>query len=228
MQKSKCNHKKYDAVLLLSGGIDSTTALYRLVKKEKKKVLCLTFDYGQSLIKEVDVAKANAERLGQDCKVLKIDLGFSGSKCSLISKENKISTNRNFEAIDGGIPTSYVEFRNGILLSYAVMLAETNEIHEIYGGFNGLASGQYYDDTIEFIKAFEKAANKGTKPGYKVSIKAPWAKVEKSEIVKQGLALGLDYDTTWSCYKNGAKHCGKCDSCKQRERALKLGGYKNA
>ena len=224
MQKSKCKQKKYDAVLLLSGGIDSTTMLYKLVS-ENKKVLCLIFDYGQSLIKEVDVARANAERVGQDYKVLKIDLTFSGSKCSLISSSNKISTDRDFQQIDAAVPTSYVEFRNGILLSYAVMLAEANGINEIYGGFNGLASGQYYDDTLEFVKAFEKAANKGTSPAFKVSIKAPFSKIEKSEIVKLGIKLGLDYNTTWSCYKNGKSHCNKCDSCKQRIRALKDGGF---
>lgn len=216
--------KNYDAILLLSGGIDSTTALYKLVA-QGKKVLCLIFDYGQSLIKEVDVAKKNAERLHQDYKVIKIDLSFSGSKCSLISHDTPIATGRTFDQIDGNIPTSYVEFRNGILLSYAVMVAECNNIGKIYGGFNGLHSGQYYDDTMDFVKAFEVCANKGTKPSFHVEICAPFANVEKSEIVKQGIALGVDYGTTWSCYRNGEEHCGACDSCKQRQRALEIGGY---
>lgn len=212
----------YDALLLLSGGIDSTTALYQLVS-QGKKVLCLIFDYGQTLIKEVDIAKKNAERLGQDYKVLKIDLTFSGSKCSLIS-DNDISKDRTFDQIDAATPTSYVEFRNGILLSYAVMLAECAGIHHIYGGFNGLDSGQYYDDTLEFIQAFQTAANKGTSPAFDVRIHAPFAKIHKSDIVRQGLQLGLDYRTTWSCYENGQKPCCRCDSCKQRLRALKEGG----
>ena len=213
----------YDAVLLLSGGIDSTTMLYKLVE-EGKKVFCLIFDYGQSLIKEVDIAKKNAEKLNQDYKVIKIDLSFSDSRCSLIS-DNKISEDRTFEEIDNEIPTSYVEFRNGILLSYAVMFAECNNINEIYGGFNGLDSGQYYDDTLEFIKAFEKCANAGTKPVYNVSINAPFSTIKKSDIVKIGIKLGINYDDTWSCYNNGEEHCGKCDSCKQRFRALKNGGF---
>lgn len=216
-------NKTYDAVLLLSGGIDSTTCLYGLTS-QGKRVMCLIFDYGQTLIKEVEIAINNAKRLGQDYKVIKIDLSFSDSKCSLIS-DNEIANDRSFEQIDSDIPTSYVEFRNGILLSYAVMFAECHNIHDIYGGFNGLDSGQYYDDTAQFIHAFEIAANQGTKPQYNVSIHAPFANIKKSEIVKHGIKLGVDYSKTWSCYRNGEKHCGRCDSCKQRERALKEGGW---
>lgn len=215
--------KNYDAVLLLSGGIDSTTMLYKLVN-EGKKVFCLIFDYGQSLIKEVDIAAENARRLQQDYKVIKIDLSFSDSRCSLIS-DTPIAQDKTFQQIDEEIPTSYVEFRNGILLSYAVMFAECHDIREIYGGFNGLDSGQYYDDTLTFVRAFEKAANAGTKPTYNVRIKAPFSIIPKSDIVKLGIFLGLDYNNTWSCYNNGHTHCGKCDSCKQRFRALKNGGF---
>ena len=221
MRHTTC--KKYDAVLLLSGGIDSNTMLHKLVS-EGKRVFCLIFDYGQSLRKEIRIAKRNAKELGQDYKVIKINLKFSDSKCSLISK-TKIDTNKTFTDIDKAIPTSYVEFRNGILLSYAVMFAECHDIHHIYGGFNGLDSGQYYDDTYEFIKAFEISANLGTAPRYDVKIHAPFSKMHKWDIVKLGLKLGMDYDKTWSCYKNGLKHCGYCDSCKQRKRALILGGY---
>lgn len=217
MQKSKC-----DAVLLLSGGIDSTTVL-EMLTKQGKKVFCLIFDYKQSLQKEIAVAAANAKRLHQPYKIVSIDLGFAGSKCSLISR-TKISENRSFLEIDAKTPTSYVEFRNGILLSYAVMFAEVNGINAIYGGFNGLASGQYHDDKLEFIQAFEKAANIGTSPDFRVKIFAPFAKMEKFKIVEFGRSIGVDYEkNTWSCYRNGKTHCGKCDSCKQRERALKMG-----
>lgn len=214
----------YDCLLLLSGGIDSTTMLYKLVD-EGKKVMCLIFDYGQSLIKEVEVAKNNARRLKQHYKVIKIDLSFAESKCSLISN-NEIASGRTFQQIDGATPTSYVEFRNGILLSYAVMFAECHNIPAIYGGFNGLHSGQYYDDTYEFAKAFENAANKGTSPQFTVSIQAPFANMAKSDIVKIGVGLGIDYAKyTWSCYNNFERHCGTCDSCLQRIRALRDGGY---
>ena len=214
---------KHDAMLLLSGGIDSTTMLYKLVS-EGKRVLCLTFDYGQTLIKECDIAKANAKRLGQDWQLVKIDLSFAGSRCSLIS-DTEIAKGRNFSQIDSATPTSYVEFRNGILLAYAVMLAECQGIHEIYGGFNGLDSGQYYDDTYQFAKAFELAANLGTSPGFEVRIEAPFSRMRKHEVVTLGINLGVDYEATWSCYENGVEHCGQCDSCKQRQRALELGGW---
>ena len=205
MQKSRC-----DAILLLSGGIDSTTVLEQLTK-QGKKVFCLIFDYKQSLRKEIAVAASNAKRLKQPYKIVSIDLGFAGSRCSLISR-SKISENRSFEQIDSATPTSYVEFRNGILLSYAVMFAEVNGINDIYG-------------TLAFIKSFEKAANVGTSPNFKVRIHAPFSTVSKAEIVKIGRKLGIDYErNTWSCYKNGSTHCGKCDSCKQRERALAQGG----
>lgn len=220
MRKDTCN---YDAVLLLSGGIDSTTVLHKLVS-EGRKVACLIFDYGQSLIKEVEIARRNAHALGQDAYVITIDLSFSGSSCTLIS-DAEIEQDRTFEQIDAHVPTSYVEFRNGILLAYAVMFAECHGIHDIYGGFNGLGSGQYYDDTYQFAKAFELAANLGTSPDFELSIHAPFSSVSKAEIVKLGLALGVDYDTTWSCYNNGESHCGRCDSCKQRERALRDGGW---
>ena len=220
MQGKTC---EYDALLLLSGGIDSTTMLHRLVR-EGKRVFCLVFDYGQTLIKEVDIAVANAERLGQACRVVDIDLSFSDSKCSLIS-DTEIATGRTFEQIDAQTPSSYVEFRNGILLAYAVMFAECHGITEIYGGFNGLDSGQYHDDTYQFAKAFELAANLGTSPDFEVSINAPFSRMAKWEIVELGIQLGVDYDSTWSCYKNGETHCGQCDSCMQRNRALSLGGW---
>jgi 7-cyano-7-deazaguanine synthase len=207
------------AILLLSGGIDSTTALYYLVKKGYH-VHCLIFDYGQTLIKEVDIARENAKRLKQSFSIIKIDLGFARSKCSLISK-NPIATNRSFEEIDSDVPTSYVQFRNGIFLSYAVFLAEVQNTNLIYGGFNGLDSGQYMDDTLAFVKSFQQAANAGTSPKFEVKIQAPFAMVSKSDIVKLGRELGIDYAAhTWSCYKNGEQHCGQCDSCLQRNRAL--------
>jgi len=210
------------AILLLSGGIDSTTALHYLVSKYFH-VTCLIFDYGQSLSKEVDVARANAKRLKQSFIIKEIDLSFARSQCTLISGYKDIQQDRSFEEIDAATPTSYVEFRNGILLAYAVMLAETKKIPYIYGGFNGLDSGQYPDDTFKFVKSFERAANNGTSPQFKVKIQAPFSKISKKQIVTKGRALGINYERdTWSCYLNGEQHCGRCDSCKQRARALEI------
>jgi 7-cyano-7-deazaguanine synthase len=179
----------------------------------------MIFDYGQSLIKEVNIARKNCENLNLNYIIVKIDLSYASSKCSLISS-TQISCNRTLDQISNEIPSSYVEFRNGIFLSYAVMYAEVNKINNIYGGFNGLNSGNYYDDTIEFIKKFEAAANAGTSPGFNVSIHAPYSRLEKWQIVQKGLMIGVEYNKTWSCYLNQENQCGKCDSCKQRIYAL--------
>lgn len=208
-------------ILLLSGGIDSTTLLHELVERGLE-VHCLIFDYGQTLQKEVQVAVNNATRLRQPYKVISIDLGFSGSKCSLIS-DTEIDKGRMDKQINKKTPSSYVEFRNGILLSYAVMYAEVNDIHRIYGGFNGLNSGNYYDDTRLFIQSFSRAANIGTDPDFWLKILSPYAKINKSDIVERGKSLKnpVNYSLTWSCYENGEEHCGQCDSCYQRKKAFK-------
>ncbi len=212
--KNKC-------VLLLSGGIDSTTLLHELLLN-KNKVVCLIFDYGQSLIKEINVAKKNVKKLKCKHNEIKIDLSFCNSSCSLISN-TKITHNRTLKQISSNTPNSYVEFRNGIFLSYAVMYCEVNNIQHIYGGFNGLNSGNYYDDTVYFIKAFERAANLGTVPGFNVKIHAPYSKIKKWQIVKIGNKIGVDYKNTWSCYHTYESHCGTCDSCIQRSYALERG-----
>lgn len=217
--------KTYKSILLLSGGIDSTTLLHELTTKGHE-IHCLIFDYGQSLNKEIKYAVNNAKALNQKYKVIKIDLSFSESGCSLIS-DTKISQNNTFKQINEKTPTSYVEYRNGILLSYAVMYAEINNINYIYGGFNGLNSGNYYDNTFEFVKAVELSANIGTKPEFTININSPYSKLEKAEIVRKGVKLNINYKNTWSCYLNADKHCGKCDSCLQRNRALLQGGYWN-
>ncbi|MCP4763930.1 MAG: 7-cyano-7-deazaguanine synthase [archaeon] len=204
----------------MSGGIDSTTILHELTA-QNYKVHCLIFDYGQTLIKEIEYSVNNAKRLNQPYKIIKIDLSFAGSKCSLIS-DKEIQKNRTDEQINAKTPTSYVEYRNGILLSYAVMYAEVNKINHIYVGFNGLNSGNYYDDTFEFVKSQELSANIGTKPEFTINIHAPYSKIEKWKIVKKGYELNIDYNKTWSCYENNKNHCGSCDSCKQRKKAIEI------
>lgn len=215
----------FKAILLLSGGIDSTTVLYDL-NKRLAEVHCLIFDYGQTLGKEIDYAIDNAKRLNQPYKVIQIDLDWIGSKCSILYKnDTKISKNRTFDEINAATPSSYVEFRNGIFLAYAVAYGEAQGISDIYGGFNGVQSGQYPDDTCDFVYAFGHAARSGTAKG-NMMIHGPWCCQPKYNIVKAGVELGIDYlNHTWSCYTNGKEHCGQCDSCKQREQAFIEGGY---
>jgi 7-cyano-7-deazaguanine synthase len=212
---------KSDCVLLLSGGIDSTTLLAKLVA-EGRHPLCLIFDYGQSLIKEVTVAKKNAERYGCESMVLKTPLNFLGGVCSLLSgKDGEIVTGRSRgEIAASGTPSSYVPFRNGIFLAYAVALGEAKGLREIYCGGNGLSSGNYYDDTAAFASAFTDAAREGTSPEYMPTIWFPFSMISKADVVKIGNRLRVDYGLTWSCYKNNVRPCGECDSCVQREDAM--------
>lgn len=210
------------AILLLSGGIDSTTLLAQLVA-EGWRVECLIFDYQQTLKKEVEVAQATAALYGQPCNTVATPLaGLLGGSCTLLGPTDLIvPTGRTLAEIQaGGTPSTYVPFRNGIFLSYAVALGEALGIARIFCGGNGLNSGNYWDDTSFFARQFENAARAGTSPDYKPIIEMPYANIGKGHIVAIGRRLGVDYDRTWSCYKNGAEPCGGCDSCVQRRSAF--------
>jgi 7-cyano-7-deazaguanine synthase len=212
---------KSDCILLLSGGIDSTTLLAKLVSEDQHP-LCLIFDYGQSLRKEIVIAKKNVERYGCESMVLETPLNYLGSVCSLLSgKDGEILTGRSLaEIAGGGTPSSFVPFRNGIFLAYAVAIGEARGLTEIYCGGNGLSSGNYYDDTAAFAAKFTVSAEEGTSPEYHPLILFPFSTISKREVVKAGSRLRVDYGLTWSCYKNKVRPCGECDSCKQREDAM--------
>lgn len=212
-----------DCVLLLSGGIDSTTVLAELVALGRAPH-CLIFDYGQTLVKEVQVARDNAARYGAPSAVLRSCLEQLPGDCSLLQGDvSTISTGRSRNEIAAaGTPGSYVPFRNGIFLAYAVAWGESLGVEEIYCGGNGLDSGNYPDDTEDFALAMTVAARVGTSPQYRPTIRFPNARLTKAQVVANGLSLGVDYDKTWSCYKNDAAHCGQCDSCVQRQHALAL------
>jgi 7-cyano-7-deazaguanine synthase len=213
-----------DAILLLSGGIDSTTVLAQLVS-DGRVPLCLIFDYGQILREEVAVAVANASRYKASSSVLSLDMAFAAKVCSLLGGP-PIVQDQTIDQIDkGGLPTSYVPFRNGIFLAYAVAIGEVNQIGEIYAGANGLNSGDYPDDTAEFAEAFTQAARIGTGPKYKPSILFPLARCTKAQVVQRAIALGVDLMATLSCYQpQHGKHCGRCDSCIQRVHAMGVHG----
>lgn len=208
-----------DAILLLSGGIDSTTLLAQL-SAEGYRVHCLTFDYGQTLEKEIGIARRNAEKYRQEWQLMTIDLSGLKSKCALLG-DGTIPTGRTDEEIDKETPSTYVPFRNGIFLAYAVALGEAQGINQIFAGGNGLNSGQYPDDTSLFAADFQTAANSGTSPEYVPKIRFPYANIHKSDVVAIGERLSVDYTETWSCYLNGPLHCGECDSCYQRLKAFR-------
>jgi 7-cyano-7-deazaguanine synthase len=227
------------ALLLLSGGIDSTTLLAYIVKEfeeytggDGRQVHCLLFDYGQTLFKEVLVARDNAYTYKATSTIISIPfhnwLPRSEGHSAIIKgyRNNALPMGRTVEEIRLGddSPPSYVPFRNGILLAYAVAYGESLGVEDIYVGANGLESGNYWDDTAAFARAMTSAAQQGTHPDYKPEIHFPFSEISKSQIVEIGLSLGVDYSRTWSCYLGDTDHCGRCDSCVQRLAAFKSHG----
>lgn len=212
MKNKKC-------IVLLSGGLDSTTTLYFALKKGYKPV-CLIFDYGQRHKKEILSAKKIANMLGIKYFLVKISLPWKGS--SLIDTKLKIPKYKQRKHI----PSTYVPARNMIFLSYAVSLAEVYKIKYIFYGANQVDFSGYPDCRIRFVKSFENMANTGTKmgtTGRKIRIFAPLINMSKDEIVRLAVKLGVPLQYTWSCYKGGSKPCGICDACKLRKK-----GFENA
>jgi 7-cyano-7-deazaguanine synthase len=215
-----------DCILLLSGGIDSTVVLADL-KRRKRRPLCLIFDYGQSLQGEIQYAVANARRYDVPHRVVDLPLGWTAPGCALLNDGAAgLAKGRSLNEIAAaGAPPSYVPFRNGVFLALAVAAGEGHGIADIYCGGNGLASGNYPDDTAEFAAAFEAAAEVGTQPAYAPRINFPLATMSKADVVRRAWFLGVELDHTWSCYHDGrhlpmARPCGTCDSCVQREAAI--------
>ena len=226
----KFNEKK--AIVLLSGGLDSATVM-AIAIKEKFKVFALSFSYGQRHKIELNFAKKLAKKFKvAEHKIAKIDLrifGGSALTSEIAVPKNSISAQKN---CDKKIPITYVPARNTIFLSYALAYAEVVGADDIFLGVNAIDYSGYPDCRPEFIFAFEKLANLATATGStgssKFTIHAPLIKLSKKEIITTGLALGVDYSSTHSCYDPvivGKKvfACGKCDSCQ-----LRLAGFREA
>jgi len=207
------------AVVLLSGGIDSSTALY-IAKKKGYKCFPLIFDYGQRQNREISSAKTISRRAGLPYTLLKINLPWKGS--SLIDECIDIPRKRK-----KGIPSTYVPARNTIMLSFALSFAESTKASGIFIGAHTEDYSGYPDCKPNYFKAFEKVKNLGTKDGKKIKIVTPLINKTKAEIIKIGKELGVPYDLTWSCYKGGKKPCGVCDSCYYRARGFRDAGLKD-
>ncbi len=218
------------ALLLLSGGIDSTTTL-ALAQKEGFEIYALTFPYGQRHRQEVRRARKIARSRGAIRHlVLKIDLGSIGG--SALTGETEVPKERPFPEIGKGIPLTYVPARNTIFLSYALAWAEVLGIRDIFLGVNARDYSGYPDCRPAYIEAFEEMANLGTRAGVEgkgFKIHAPLINLSKEEIVKKGLSLRVDYSLTWSCYDPlpREKACGKCDSCRLRLKAFEKAGVED-
>ena len=220
------SEKKKKAVVLLSGGIDSSTTLAIAIKDGFESCV-ISFDYGQRHIQELKAAKRVAESMGVKQKiVIKIDLRQIGG--SALTDDINVPKDRLEDVIAAGIPVTYVPARNTIFLSYALGWAEVLEAYNIYIGVNAIDYSGYPDCRPEFIEAFERMANLGTKAGaeqHHITIHAPLINMTKTEIIRTGTDLGVDYALTSSCYDPSPEGlaCGRCDSC-----LLRLKGFSRA
>ena len=208
------------AIILLSGGLDSTTCA-AIAKKDGYDLHGLTINYGQKHNYELKAAKLVAQNFKFNSHaVIDIDLAsFGGS--SLVSKEIEVPKNRNL-GIKDDIPSTYVPARNTVFLSIALAKAETINAFDIFIGVNAIDYSGYPDCRPEFILQFEKMMNVATKDAVqnigKYKIHTPLIKLTKAEIIKKGQQLGIDYQITSSCYSPNkyGQPCGQCDACKLR------------
>jgi len=214
------------AIILLSGGLDSATCLV-IAKEQGYKCYGLSFKYGQRHQFEIKSAKKLARHYNiSDHITMNIDLRKFGG--SALTDNIQVPKKRNENKMSKEIPITYVPARNTIFLSFALAYAEVKDSNDIFIGVNALDYSGYPDCRPLFINSFEKMANLGTKTGINdssIKIHTPLINMKKSEIIQKGIALGLDFKMTHSCYdpyENGSP-CGECDSC-----ILRLAGFKQA
>ena len=219
--------EKKKAVVLLSGGLDSTTAL-AIAKSESYSIYAMSFRYGQRHAIELESARRVAAAFGVDQHlIVDIDLRLIGG--SALTADIEVPKQRSTGEMSVGIPVTYVPARNTIFLSFALAFAETINAADIFIGVNALDYSGYPDCRPEYIAAFEQMANLATKAGVegtmKLKIHTPLIAMSKAEIIKAGLSLGVDYALTHSCYDPTPEGlaCGRCDSC-----LLRLKGFAEA
>jgi 7-cyano-7-deazaguanine synthase len=216
------------AVVLLSGGIDSTTAL-AVAKAEGFEPYALSFRYGQRHKVELESAARVAKAMGvTEYVVADIDLRRFGG--SALTSDIAVPKDRSGDEMAQGIPITYVPARNTIFLSFALGWAEVLETNDIVIGVNALDYSGYPDCRPEYIAAYERMANLATKAGVEgrqaLKIHTPLINLTKAEIIRKGTALGVDYALTSSCYDPGedGRPCGQCDSCQLRAKGFAEAG----
>ncbi len=217
------------ALVLFSGGIDSTTCLAIAVSKYgAENVTALSVSYGQKHTKEIEAAEKIAAFYGVERLTLDLSAMFEWSSCSLLSHSDKEIPHEEYSEQlknTGGAPVStYVPFRNGLFLSSAAAIAISKDCGEIYYGAHAddAAGNAYPDCSAEFNNAINSAIYIGS--GNSVKVVAPFIGKTKAEVVKMGLSLNVPYELTWSCYEGMEKPCGVCGTCRDRIKAFELNG----
>lgn len=209
------------AIVLLSGGLDSTTALYLAKSQGYDEIYAITFQYGQKHDKELKSALAVAKAAGvKEHKVINLLLN-QWSGCTLTDPQLEVEDG-NVERQD--IPATYVPARNMVFLSVAASWADALDITDIFIGVSEVDYSGYVDCREEFIRAMEDAINLGTVLGaekkQRIKIHAPFMHMTKADEVRLGAKLGVDFSLTWTCYRGGDTPCGTCDSCLLRAKAF--------
>ncbi len=209
-----------DALIILSGGMDSVTMLYEYRDRIE---LALTFDYGSNHAdNEIACARLHCERLGIRHIIIPLDFMHRYFTSSLLQGGDAIPEGHYTSE---NMASTVVPFRNGIMLSIACGMAESNGLKVVMIANHGGDHTIYPDCREEFIHAMSQAMTAGTDTDVRVF--APYTNITKSDIARHGRDLGLDYSETWSCYKGGKVHCGRCATCLERKDALRLAGIED-
>ncbi len=202
-----------DTLMVVSGGMDSTTMLHEYADRI---ALAITFNYGSNHnAREIECARYNCERLGIELVV--VDMPFVGQlfESSLLSGADAIPEG-NYD--DDNMRSTVVPFRNGIMLAVAAGLAESRGLKHLMMANHGGDHAIYPDCRRGFVDAMSRAIAEGTYD--RITIDAPYTDITKTDIARRGAALGIDYSHTYSCYKGGEKHCGRCGTCTERRQAF--------
>lgn len=211
---------KKKAIVLLSGGLDSAVTLF-WARKNGFDCSCLLFDYGQRHVREIESAKKIARKAGCGYKIIRLRFPWKGSSLT----DKSIHLPKNTAVLDADIiPSTYVPARNTIFLSMALSYAEATGASAIFIGANSVDFSGYPDCRPQYYRAFRKMAALGTRCGTEgrpVSVLTPLIKKSKAQIIRLARKLGVPVELTWSCYSGGRTPCGKCDSCRIREKGFK-------
>lgn len=211
---------KKKSLIILSGGMDSVTLLH---DRKNEIVLAVTFDYGSNhAVREIEMAKKNCELLGVEHLVIPLGFIHDYFKSSLLEGAESIPEG-HYTAEN--MSSTVVPFRNGIMLSVAAGIAESRGLTRIMIANHGGDHAIYPDCRKEFIDAMNSAIWEGS--GHKVEILAPYTCISKSDIAAIGKRIGVDYSLTYSCYKGGEKHCGRCGTCVERKEAMRDAGIED-